>query len=401
MHLGRDSAYQLIAEHMMRLTRCSGAAIALETHRAIVCRASAGHAPHVGVVLQPDLGLSGECFRTGTIVRCDDTQTDPRLDPEVSDLLGFRSALMLPIRMGQRTIGILEVLASEPRHFDNGDVFVLSGLAELVVEIEKPEEVRELPGKKKEPQSYSHFDTRRPSTTPNIAIQMRTSDGRLICDACGFLNESTEKNCENCDIPLPIALPEVVQADVPDSAASQVATSPPAEIGPSERRPSPDWMKFAVLSVLCCIALGLIVHNRKLLWRSGHGKNSQPSSLSGNNPATPAGTTAPGTTAPGATALSSEPSSAVPIKESGGELIYQPKPAYPDAAKKLGITGTVVLHFVVNSRGSVENVRLVSGDGLLAGAAMQAVRRWKYHPFLINGEPAAKQMDVTFDFSLE
>ena len=472
LQLDRDSALQLVAEHMMKLTRSTGAAIALESDGLVVCRASSGDAPNVGVVLQPELGLSGECFRTGTIVRCDDTRSDARLDPSIGELLGFRSALMLPIRLGQRSIGVLEVLARGPGHFDNGDVFVLAGLAELVLDLETQGQHRGFRADPAEKRPYSDLGRQE---TSEMAVQMRTPDGRLICDACGFINPSTERNCENCDVPLPIALKEAAQPGLPAFDAAQVAsresTEAKPEITESENKVSPHHVKLGIVILLICVASALLSHNRTELWtawravRQGSTQSRLPASarsvvadsLPRPAPAELSGTlqsqavlppkekvvdspaphsrkvlavkhksdasTAPSSDAETgdpehgepAVAFSSSsggPAAAAPAgtvadassatgATTGGELISNPKPVYPDSAKKLGIAGTVVLQFVVSRGGNVENIRLISGDKMLADAAIQAVRRWKYNPFLLNGEPVTKQLEATFDFSLQ
>src|SRR5262250_1492903 len=75
-----EAAMQMLAEETAPLAGAVGAAIALKTNNQIVCRASTGQAPAVGAVLQPGQGLSGECVLTGRLVRCDDTDTDGRVN---------------------------------------------------------------------------------------------------------------------------------------------------------------------------------------------------------------------------------------------------------------------------------------------------------------------------------
>src|SRR5208283_4557021 len=69
------------------------------------------------------------------------------------------------------------------------------------------------------------------------------------------------------------------------------------------------------------------------------------------------------------------------------KLIYQPRPAYPSAAKKAGIQGTVRLEVVIAKDGKVQDMKLRSGHPLLAKAAMKAVSKWRYPPSLLRGEP--------------
>jgi TonB family protein len=137
----REAALDLIVRRMMEVTRASGAAIALREADDVVCRASVGDAPDVGVKLSSS-SLSGECFRTGTVVLLSDSESDSRVDPEVCRQLNFRSLLVLPITAGEESIGIAEVLSPNPRNFEGGDILVVSFLAEMIVScIEPPKQI--------------------------------------------------------------------------------------------------------------------------------------------------------------------------------------------------------------------------------------------------------------------
>ena len=118
--LGSDleAVLSLIASRSQSLLRASGAAIALAGKDAgtMICRASAGpSAPPVGAALQVGSGFSGECVRTGKMLRCDDTETDERVDRESCRALGIRSMLAAPMRLGEKVIGLLEVFSARPR----------------------------------------------------------------------------------------------------------------------------------------------------------------------------------------------------------------------------------------------------------------------------------------------
>jgi TonB family protein len=81
-------------------------------------------------------------------------------------------------------------------------------------------------------------------------------------------------------------------------------------------------------------------------------------------------------------------------------LIYQPRPAYPSAAKKAGIQGTVRLEVVIARDGKVQDMRLLSGHPSLAKAAMKAVSKWRYQPSLLSGEPVEVVTEVDVNFAL-
>jgi putative methionine-R-sulfoxide reductase with GAF domain len=136
--LGSDleAVISLIAARSLSLLRASGAAIALagKDSGTMICRASAGpSAPPVGASLQVGSGFSGECVRTGRTLRCDDTETDDRVDRESCRALGLRSILAVPVRMGEKVIGLLEVFSAHPGAFTESDSTVLQRFVETIV----------------------------------------------------------------------------------------------------------------------------------------------------------------------------------------------------------------------------------------------------------------------------
>ncbi len=136
--LGADfgAAMQLIAERSHSLTRASGAAVALpeKDPEFMVCRASSGDdAPPVGARLHVGSGFSGECVKTGVLLRCDDSETDARVDRERCRALGLRSILAAPVRVGDKSIGLVEALSSQPNAFTDGDGRVLQRMADMVL----------------------------------------------------------------------------------------------------------------------------------------------------------------------------------------------------------------------------------------------------------------------------
>jgi putative methionine-R-sulfoxide reductase with GAF domain len=131
-----EAVLSLIASRSQSLLRASGAAIALAAMDpgTMICRASAGpSAPPVGATLQVGSGFSGECVRTGKLLRCDDTETDDRVDPQSCRALGIRSMLAAPLRLGDRVVGLLEVFSAQPNAFSENDSAVLQRFAEMIV----------------------------------------------------------------------------------------------------------------------------------------------------------------------------------------------------------------------------------------------------------------------------
>jgi protein TonB len=75
-------------------------------------------------------------------------------------------------------------------------------------------------------------------------------------------------------------------------------------------------------------------------------------------------------------------------------------PVYPPEAKAARVQGDVVLKISIDTLGNVESVQLVSGDPLLSGAATDAVKQWKFKPYILNGTPVAVETKATVKFTL-
>ncbi|MBZ5571711.1 MAG: N-acetylmuramoyl-L-alanine amidase [Acidobacteriia bacterium] len=136
-----DEVLHLVAERALAITGADGVAIALADGDAIVCRASAGGiAPDPGARLDPNSGFSGACLVSGRIVRCDDSEVDPRVNPQTCRILGARSMVAVPLSAKQTVIGLLEAFSTEPYGFNDSDVRSLNLLAELILSALRPEE---------------------------------------------------------------------------------------------------------------------------------------------------------------------------------------------------------------------------------------------------------------------
>ncbi|HVN22109.1 MAG TPA: GAF domain-containing protein, partial [Dongiaceae bacterium] len=136
--LGPDlaGALQLIAERAQSLLRASGAAIALADTEpdSMICRATSGSdAPPIGARLQVGSGFSGECVRSGTLLRCDDTELDSRVDPETCRALGIRSILAAPVRTAEKSMGLVEVFSANPHAFSVVDEKALLKFADTIM----------------------------------------------------------------------------------------------------------------------------------------------------------------------------------------------------------------------------------------------------------------------------
>jgi len=140
-HFVLDEVLQLVAERALAITGAGGVAIALAEGDAIVCHAAAGGiSPDCGARLDPKSGFSGACLISNRIVRCDDSEVDPRVDALACRRLGARSMVAVPLSARQTVIGLVEAFSAEPYGFNDSDVRSLSLLAELILSALKPEE---------------------------------------------------------------------------------------------------------------------------------------------------------------------------------------------------------------------------------------------------------------------
>jgi len=183
---------QHVTERALLFTGASGAALALLTDGKMVCRARAGEpAPQLGAPVDAKQGLSGECVRNGLLVSCEDTENDPRIDPEVCRALGIGSLMATPIVSDFRVVGLLEIFSPHSRNFTKVHETVLDRLVEMI-----PKSHRE----KRQPETIQSEATQ-PETavTPEAAPQPPVSES---------ISTETEKNPELSEqVSQPVAEP--------------------------------------------------------------------------------------------------------------------------------------------------------------------------------------------------
>jgi len=83
-----------------------------------------------------------------------------------------------------------------------------------------------------------------------------------------------------------------------------------------------------------------------------------------------------------------------------GLLIRKIQPNYPPLARQARIQGSVLLQAEISKDGTIENLHLISGHPMLAPAAIEAVKQWKYKPYILNGEPVEVETQITVNFTL-
>lgn len=97
-------------------------------------------------------------------------------------------------------------------------------------------------------------------------------------------------------------------------------------------------------------------------------------------------------------AVTEKPEAQVPAEVMQKLLVHRVEPVYPDEARKQNLQGVIALDIVVSRTGSVVSMRALNGPEVLARAAMDALRWWKFEPYRLNGEPAVVETTVAVEF---
>ena len=96
------------------------------------------------------------------------------------------------------------------------------------------------------------------------------------------------------------------------------------------------------------------------------------------------------------------PSKRIPRVSDGLErMCFSSRPVYPPEAKAKKIEGAVVMAAIIGTDGFVKELRLISGDPLLAQSALEAVRQWRYKPFRLNKKPIEVETLITVNFKID
>jgi putative methionine-R-sulfoxide reductase with GAF domain len=209
-----EAILQLVTERALAFTGASGAALALITDGKMICRARAGtQAPPLGATVDVKQGLSGECVRRRLLVSCEDTENDPRVDPEVCRALDIRSLMAAPIAADLQVIGLLEIFSPQARRFVDVHAVVLERLIELIPktrEQKTPSEPAsgETPIRSKTISVQSHSSGS--DTAPTEATSIHIGPEAFL--EPGIESEKTSENFheQNAFEPVPGEAPEIV-----------------------------------------------------------------------------------------------------------------------------------------------------------------------------------------------
>ena len=133
--LGLDlgGVMSLVVEKTLALVGADGAAIELAEGEDMVYRAASGIAgSYLGLRLKRDASLSGLCVHEGVTLRCDDSDTDPRVNREACRKVGLRSMIVMPLKHMNATVGVLKAMSCHPAKFTQAEAALLELLSEQV-----------------------------------------------------------------------------------------------------------------------------------------------------------------------------------------------------------------------------------------------------------------------------
>lgn len=133
MGLDLGAVMQLVTQRTQELTKSAGAIVELAEGEEMIYRAAAGIAePQLGLRLKRSGSLSGQCVHEGQILRCDDSESDPRVDREACRKVGLRSMIVVPLKHNDATVGVLKVVSPSINAFSDDDIQLLGLMSELI-----------------------------------------------------------------------------------------------------------------------------------------------------------------------------------------------------------------------------------------------------------------------------
>jgi TonB family protein len=442
--LALDLILHDLAEQACQLTGASGAAIALERGGDIVCRAAAGAtAPDLGVRINTESGLTGACWRLGEPQVCTDTDTDTRVDAEASRRLGVRSVLVSPLISGAAIVGVFEVFSPHPHAFTDRDLETLQDLGKSVTKTmvsAADRATRQTPGLALVPApaqrpalrpTESLYSAVTAAAEPSKRTDRQTRILRLVvlalatvlCLLLGFrwgwdkakLVSSGASSSAPSQPEQPSAAPAQpgnASAAVPDAQAAKKPAGLPSS---TDKQTSEGSL---VVYQDGSVVFKQNAAERVKLPETGPSSPPKPAaanrSVDSTTPVAPkpdeiAELTGQLSLRPPSLPALQAPGVATPVLPSlrvsqgvtGGKLLRRIPPRYPQSAMQQRIQGMVVLEAQIGKDGRVKDVKVISGNSLLAAAAVDVVREWRYEPFKLSGEPVEMTTQVSLNFTLQ
>lgn len=427
-----------VAEAARALSGATGSAIAIRhgndrDGEEVLCVARSGDsAPPLQSRLEANSGISGECLVSGSVLHCDDTAGDHRVDAEVCRQLGVRSIVVLPLQGRGRTAGVLEVFSTKPHAFTGEHIDSLKGLAEI---IEMAYDSRPGDGPSDVTDQGPHIN---PAT---VAVPQATQQAQQsiwshiqLPFPLSFLNGRRDYWIAGGGLAMLLlvtlislkALHAPVNTESPGKAIpAAVKPSPPEWAEISLQRPGDNVDRQSDRALHKANSAnpnderhGLLRAARvEVLTGAGNvapPDSGSPSSASApENPPQIPTADLDSTQAPALPLATNsitpdallEPALAMPKLApatsqavSGGILDHRVNPIYPPQAIAMKLEGEVVLAATITKKGRVRDLKLLKGSPILGQAAMDAVKQWRYLPYRLNGHTLESQTEITVQF---
>jgi TonB family protein len=445
--LALDILLNEIVEQACLATGASGAAIALRRGEEMVCRASSGgNAPELGSRLDMDSGLSGACMRSRSIQCCDDALSDPRADAEISRQLGVRSVVVYPLLRDEELIGILEVFSARPCAFGDRDLQTLEvlarrilknaqarqaslisiGLAPLVVPAVSTAQFDAAEVRADERGEHARTDAASDFIADKVAdysateslgetVALATSQRRfdwftiltgaiivivallmaaVVSVRMGWLkvgnhqigdhqvgdHQVGDRRHASSSAMLPASSPE------PGTAGQSTGGVQPTARGGNNSTSGQTQTQREDAAIP---EGGLRVYaNGKEIFR-------MPPTIVEATAGTSAGKNANSDS-------SKAPAGIAKLLPAAAEdgLVRRVEPEYPEQARLQRIQGPVLLDVRITRQGVVQNIKLISGDPVLAEAATAAVQQWRFKPYMVGGRAVDVETEITLKFTL-
>jgi protein TonB len=200
-----------------------------------------------------------------------------------------------------------------------------------------------------------------------------------------------------------ILIPLVYPEALPHQVLSLLLTAPPPPpppAPPQEQRPTQAFHGVPQMDEGTLVAPSQIPSGIKKF--AGPEESAVPGNL--NLEGVPGATFVPGDAFRGQkTVTVAPPAKQGPVRVSSsvvaGMLLRKTLPVYPPIAVAARVEGVVVLQATISKAGTIENLRVISGPAMLQQAALDAVREWRYRPYLLNGEPVEVETTVNVIFT--
>ncbi len=254
-----DSALQLLVERAQYITGATGTALALPQGEEMVCRASAGaSAPAVGARLQVRSGLTGESIGRRQLLRCDNAESDPRVNLEACRALGIASIVVLPLlRRTGEVRGLFELFSDHPYAFEERDLIALERMADLTLTaLDLAEQRRNsapAPAPRGEPETQAESSSCGSGALPRL-------DG---AEPRPHTSSTPQVSAIPLDIPLSISPnPEAAE---PASLPAEPPVISPSPVTAPATGPAPVSVPEAMLRVQKCASCGFPVSEGRTL----------------------------------------------------------------------------------------------------------------------------------------